>query len=75
MKRRIWRFVDHRIRRHPGTDPTVGARCLKVGCEWQARSGLTLEECDLACLGHCGSTRHDVFERTFTDIAFVECVQ
>ncbi|WP_327385691.1 DUF7848 domain-containing protein [Streptomyces sp. NBC_01207] len=75
MTRRLFRFADHRITRHPGTAPTVGARCLSLDCTWQTRPGLTLDEADLACLAHTGSTRHKSFERTFVDTALVERVQ
>ncbi|WP_442815642.1 DUF7848 domain-containing protein [Streptomyces sp. NBC_01207] len=74
MTRRLFRYADHRITRHPGTTPTVGARCLALGCGWTTRDGLTLEEADLACLAHTGSFRHKTFERTFTDTALVERV-
>lgn len=67
-----FRHVKHTIRRHPGTEATVGARCLKIDCEWTARDGLTVKECELACLGHSGRTGHRSFQRTFTDMAVVE---
>ncbi len=72
--RTVMRPVKHVIRSHPGTAPTVAARCLKIDCGWAARDGLTLAECDLACLGHSGRTGHRSFQRTFTDMAVVERV-
>lgn len=73
--RRVFGLVNHRISRHPGTVPLVGARCVALDCGWLTRPGLTADECDLACIGHSGTSKHRSFQRTFTDMAVVERVQ
>lgn len=71
----ILRYVQHRIRSQPGTTPIVAARCLKPDCGWQSRTGLSVEDCDTACMAHTGRMGHRTFERTFMDVAVVERVQ
>ncbi|MEU6315910.1 hypothetical protein [Streptomyces sp. NPDC047014] len=71
----IMRYVEHRIRSHPDSDPVVAARCTRRGCTWRARPGLTVEECDTACMAHTGRTGHSRFLRQFSQLAVVDPVR
>ncbi|MDQ1044300.1 hypothetical protein [Streptomyces sp. V4I2] len=70
MTRSVLRYVKHRITKHPDTDVTFEAECLK--CEWQATPSTDGAAVDVECMGHTGRTGHAGFRRICTSFALVE---
>ncbi|MFI1938374.1 hypothetical protein ACH44C_14505 [Streptomyces purpureus] len=76
MTRMIYRFVAHRIKRHPDSEATASARCLHGECGWQAEPRVDVGTVDQQCMDHTGLNReHTTFARAFEDVALVERVE
>ncbi|GAA1915227.1 hypothetical protein [Streptantibioticus ferralitis] len=65
----VLRYALHKITRHPGTDVTFEAECLR--CDWTAEPGDDSAPVDIACMSHTGLTGHDGFRRICTSFAIV----
>lgn len=65
------RFVTHRITRHPDSEPTFTARCLKPDCGWSVAPTSDGERADVDCMEHTGRTGHAIFARTCETVAVV----
>ncbi|WP_404959446.1 hypothetical protein [Streptomyces sp. 147326] len=70
MTSSVLRYVEHRISRHPGTDVTFEAECLR--CDWQAPASDDGAAVDIECMSHAGRTGHQGFRRWCTSFAWVE---
>ncbi|WP_443333103.1 DUF7848 domain-containing protein [Streptomyces sp. SS] len=65
------RFVTHRIARHPDSEPTVTAECLRPGCGWSVAPTSDVKRADVDCMAHTGATGHAIFARKYEDMAVV----
>ncbi|WP_442759723.1 DUF7848 domain-containing protein [Streptomyces zaomyceticus] len=65
------RFVTHRITRHPDSEPTFTARCLKPDCGWSVAPTSDGERADVDCMEHTGRTGPAIFARTCETVAVV----
>ncbi|MGW3952966.1 DUF7848 domain-containing protein [Streptomyces sp. NPDC004752] len=74
MTRSMLRYVQHRIAKHPNTDVTFEAKCLR--CDWAATPSTDDEVVDIECMRHTGLTPgHKDFRRSCTSFALVERVE
>lgn len=72
MTRSVFRYVRHRMTRHPDTDTTATAECMTLDCGWESLPTSEAEHCEVQCMTHTGLTGHVMFRRRFEDIAVVE---
>lgn len=69
--RRVLRYAQHRIIRHPEGQVNVAAPCQQRECCWQSSESSDVADVDRQCMAHTGLTGHDAFTRKFTDVALV----
>lgn len=65
----VLRYVEHRITRHPDTDVTFEAECLR--CGWVAEPSADGAAVDVECMSHTGLSGHGGFRRVCTSFAVV----
>jgi hypothetical protein len=73
VTRSILQYVQHRTTKHPDTEVTFEAECLKR--DWTATPSTDGAAVDVQCMGHTGRTGHQGFRRICTSFALVERVQ